>query len=111
MPRPRARSPSRPARRRASPGFACGCAPGGFQLPRPRGRSYGEVSGRLTAPGSVAELGAPAHDELLELGADRIVERWLLVVLERRPPDLARARGGVAGATLGPAVEVLGRGQ
>src|SRR5689334_6626189 len=46
-------------------------------------------------PVSVAKLGAPADHELLELAADGVVERWLLVALERLAPDLARARGGV----------------
>src|SRR5271154_6059782 len=59
----------------------------------------------------VAQLGAPAHHELLELGADRVVERRLLVALQRGSPELAGAGRGVLGAALGPAVEVVGRGQ
>src|ERR1700735_5005438 len=60
---------------------------------------------------SVAQLGAPADNELLELGPDRIVERGLLILLERRPPYLAPARGRVPRAALRPTIEVLGGGE
>src|SRR5579872_3100333 len=46
-------------------------------------------------PRSVAQLGAPPRDELLELAAQRPVERRLLVALERRAPELGGARGRV----------------
>src|SRR5665213_2805957 len=63
------------------------------------------------AAGSVAELAASARDELLQLRAHAVVERRLLVALERRAPQLGCACGRVAAAVSAPAVEVLRRGQ
>src|SRR5579863_9508605 len=65
--------------------------------------------GRNPSSSSVAELRAPPRHKLLELGAERVVERRLLVGLERRSPDLAGALGRVAAAVSAPAVEVLSR--
>src|SRR4051812_49872462 len=45
---------------------------------------------------SVAELRAPPRHVLLELSVDARVDRWLLVLLDRLAPDLARALGRVA---------------
>src|SRR5450755_347627 len=61
--------------------------------------------------GLISQLGAPADHEFLQLRAQRVVERRLLVALQRRAPDLARAGRGVARTLLGPAIEVLRRGQ
>src|SRR5450631_3777627 len=60
---------------------------------------------------SVPELGAPANDELLERRAHALIDRRLLVGLERLAPDLAGPLGRIAAAHPRPAVEVLGRGQ
>src|SRR5579871_380731 len=60
---------------------------------------------------SVAELDASAIDEFTQLRLDRIVDRRTLVVGQRLAPDLARARRRVTGAALGPAVEILRRGE
>src|SRR5919106_1516338 len=59
----------------------------------------------------VAQLSAAPGDELLELGADALVERRLLVALERLAPDAAGPLGRVGAAVALPAVEVLRRGQ
>src|SRR5207244_11467783 len=72
------------------------------QVPR-HGRT-GLVRMRL-----VAELGAASRDVLLELPAERVVHRRLLVLLDRLLPDLARARGGIAAAVAVPPLVVLGR--
>src|SRR5450755_4256965 len=71
-------------------------------------------TGMLATPlrgASIAEFRPPAHDELLELGAHAVLDRRLLVALERRPPDLAGPLGRVAPAHPRPAIEVLGRGE
>src|SRR5690242_9942204 len=59
----------------------------------------------------VAQLGPPPDHELLQLGADGVVQRRRLIAVQRRAPDLTGARGGVPAALLGPAIEVLGGGQ
>src|SRR4051812_31307539 len=56
---------------------------------------------------SVAELGAPAYDVLLELLAHGVVDRRLLVVLEPLLVDLPGPGGGVLGAVAHPALVVL----
>jgi len=50
----------------------------------------------MLPPFLVAELRPAAYDVGVQLGPDPVVERRLLVLLERRPPDLAGPRGGVA---------------
>src|SRR3954449_7077292 len=60
---------------------------------------------------SVSQLGPAAIDVGLQLGADRLVERRLLVLLERALPDDLRARGGGEAAVALPALEVLRRGE
>src|SRR3954454_9324084 len=60
---------------------------------------------------SVAELRTPARHVLPQFRVDRLVDRGLLVLLDRLAPDLARALGGVAPAVARPAVEVLRRAQ
>src|SRR4051812_28875110 len=60
---------------------------------------------------SVAELRAPARHVLPKLSVDRVVDRGLLVLLERLAPDLSGALRRVAPAVARPAVEVLRRAQ
>src|SRR4051794_36338696 len=60
---------------------------------------------------SVSQLRPTAIDVGLQLGADRLVERRLLVLLQRALPYDLRARGGVEAAVALPALEVLRRGQ
>src|ERR1019366_2447651 len=96
LPQPRAA----PARR------AVAQPPSGLSRPRaPR------VPPRPKTATSVTGLGAPANDELLERRAHALVDRRLLVALERRAPDLAGPLGGVAAAHPRPAGEILRRGQ
>src|SRR6478672_13972292 len=63
----------------------------------------------MIPPFLVAELRPAAYDVGVQLGPDPVVERRLLVLLERRPPDLAGPRGGVARPEPVPPLEVLGR--
>src|SRR5262249_26150046 len=58
---------------------------------------------------SVAQLGPPARDVLLELAADRRVHGRLLVLLQRLRVDLPGALGCVAAAQALPPLVVLGR--
>ena len=60
---------------------------------------------------SVAELAPAADDVLLELLADRVVERRLLVLLELLAVDLGGPGGGVVAAVAHPLLVVLRRGQ
>src|SRR3954452_21589571 len=60
---------------------------------------------------SVSQLGPAAIDVGLQLGADRLVERRLLVLVQRALPDDLSAGGGVEAAVALPALEVLRRGQ
>src|SRR4051812_2141494 len=60
---------------------------------------------------SIAQLRTAARHVLPQLRVDRVVDRGLLVLLERLAPDLARALGRVAPAVALPAVEVLRRAQ
>src|SRR5581483_5728490 len=58
---------------------------------------------------SVAKLGPPPVDERLQLLLQRRLQLRLLVLLERLPPDVRRARGGILAAVARPALVVLGR--
>src|SRR6266571_7934023 len=91
-----------------SAGFVYGCA--GYRA----GASRGSTAGRCCwgrGAGLVAELAAAAGHEVVELGADRVVQRRRGELLELLPPDLAGPGGGVLGAQLEPALEVGGGGE
>src|SRR5207247_11160664 len=84
-------------------------------VPGSASRGAGNRAGVTAAPGRrgrlVAELAAAAGDEVVELGADGVVERRRLERFQLLAPDLAGPGGGVLAAQLEPALEVGGGGQ
>src|SRR5690242_17702618 len=67
--------------------------------------------GRFSEAVLVAEFAAAAGDEVVELGADRVVHGRRLELGQLLAPDLAGPGGGVLGAQLEPALEVRGGGE
>src|SRR5690348_7442571 len=74
-------------------------------------RCKGSSGSQTEDRGLVAERGAPADDELLQLRGDRLAQRRGLEVLQTLLVDLGRAGGGVLAPVAGPPLEVLRRAQ
>src|SRR5687768_4668981 len=70
-----------------------------------------DISEARRLDGLVAELRAAARDVLAQPCADALVERRLLVGIERLAPDPPGPLGGVGAAVSLPALEVLRRGE
>src|ERR1700751_3993464 len=69
------------------------------------------ASGPRAAERLVAEFAAAAGHEVVQLGADGVVQRGRFERFQLLAPDLAGPGGGVLAALLEPALEVRGGGE